>query len=242
MKKITFALLVLVCVQACTKEKKSNLVISGNIQGLKEGTLFLQKIKNDTLLVNLDSLKIDGDAHFEFRTYLKEPQILFLNLNKIDGRKNNDVIKFFAEKGEMSIQTRLDNFQKGAIINGSKNQKKLEEYESIMTKFNERNSDLIQKYMDTSSTNDQQLFLDIQQRYKRLRRSKYLYTVNYALGHKNMEIAPYLAVAEIYNAKIQLLDTIYNSLTEDVRNSIYGIDLKELLEERRKLSKSSKKQ
>lgn len=237
MKKLIFILFSLVFFIACTKEKESNLHITGQVQGLKKGKLFLQKIKDDTLLVNLDSMRVDGDPHFEFRAYLESPQILFLYLDKKDGQKNDDIIPFFAEKGVMTIETQLDGFQKNAIITGSENQKILEEYEKMMEKFNRRNADFIQKNFTDQHSENEDLLLAIQKQYDQLLRAKYIYTVNYAIDHKDMEIAPYLALAKIFDANITFLDTIYNSLSKDVQKSLYGEGLKELLKERRKQEK-----
>jgi hypothetical protein len=46
-------------------EKKStkNFVLTGNIKGLKSGTLFIERIK-DAILVVIDTIKIVGDSHF----------------------------------------------------------------------------------------------------------------------------------------------------------------------------------
>lgn len=242
MKKLVLVL-VSIFLFACSeeKEKETNLVISGNVEGLTEGQLFLQKIKDDTLLVNIDSVQIDQDSHFEMHAYLESPEIMFLYLNKKEGQKNDNIIQFFAEKGTMSIQTQLKNFRENAVIAGSENQKKLEEYEEIMTKFNKRNTDLIQKNFEASVANDQDVLLEVQKRYDQLLKSKYLFTVNYAINHKDMEIAPYLAVAEVYDANIYLLDTIFNSLTKEIQQSRYGKSLKSLLKERRKLEKLDEK-
>lgn len=241
MKNHILILLALILFLGCAKEKESNLFISGNILDLKRGKLFLQKIKDDTLLINLDSVKIEGDAHFEFQTYIESPQILLLYLDKKDGQKNDDIIQFFAEKGEMNIRTRLEDFSEDAVIKGSKNQEKLEEFQTMIEKFDERNLDLIQKNYAANESNNQDVLLEIQKSYDRLTRAKYLYTVNYAINHKHMEIAPYLAIAEVYDANIKLLDTIYNSLPRDIKKSLYGKSLKTLLKERRKLEKLNEK-
>lgn len=55
MKKIISILSVITLLSAC-KEKKS-FTLSGHVDGLKKGTLYLQKMK-DTLIVNLDSIQI----------------------------------------------------------------------------------------------------------------------------------------------------------------------------------------
>ena len=62
---------------------------------------------------------------------------------------------------------------------------------------------------------------------------KYLYTVNFAITNKEYEIAPYLAVSEIFDANIKYLDTIYTSLKPKVRKSKYGKALKDYIEERK---------
>lgn len=154
MEKFVILLLASSLFFSCSKEKESNLHISGEVKGLREGRLFLQKVQDDTLLVNLDSLQIDGDPHFDFYTYLESPEILFLYLDKKDGQTNDDIIKFFAESGEMQIHTSLKNFE-NVIIHGSENQKKLEEYETNMQKFNDRNMELVQKNFEANKTDNQ---------------------------------------------------------------------------------------
>ena len=43
-------------------------------------------------------------------------------------------------------------------------------------------------------------------------------------------VAPYLALTEIYDAKINLLDTINNSLTPEIKASKYGKKLQEFID------------
>ena len=64
---------------------------------------------------------------------------------------------------------------------------------------------------------------------KKLLRRRYLYTTNYALLHSDTEVAPFLALTELYNVNIKLLDTINNSLTEKVKTSKYGKQLNEFV-------------
>ena len=61
-------------------------------------------------------------------------------------------------------------------------------------------------------------------------RRKYLYTTNFAINNKDSEVSPYLALTEIYNARINLLDTINNSLTAKVKASKYGKELQSFIE------------
>ncbi|MEP6262617.1 MAG: DUF4369 domain-containing protein [Gillisia sp.] len=235
MKKLLVLLLVIITISACSK-KESNLTVSGKIEGLKKGTLYLQKIQ-DTLLINVDSVVIKGDANFVLEDFIKSPQMMYLYLDKVDNENYIDRIEFFAEEGEVTINTTLKNFVGDAKVTGSGNQEKLVEYRKMMQRFNDANLDLIQKNFEAQRDNNEELIVQTNLDYEKLLKRKYLFTVNYALNNKDMEIAPYLALSEVFDANIKYLDTIYNSMTPEVQKSLYGKELKDFLKERRKLEK-----
>jgi len=239
MKKISFLLLILLSITACS-DKENNLLVKGQVKGLKKGTIYLQKIE-DTLLINVDSVMIDGDANFELGDYLESPQIMYLFLEKIDNAEFNDRIEFFAEEGEVTINTTLKNFEVDAEVIGSANQQKLMDYKKIMQRFNDKNLELIQKNFEAQRDNDEELIISTNEDFDKLLTRKYLYTVNYAMNNKDLEIAPYLALSEVFDANIKYLDTIYTSLTPEVKKSKYGKDLKSFLKERRKNEKLAEK-
>ncbi|MFO7721469.1 MAG: DUF4369 domain-containing protein [Gillisia sp.] len=239
MKKICFLFLLVISIAACSK-KESNLIVKGNIEGLKKGTLYLQKV-DDTILVNVDSVQITGDANFILEDYISSPQMMYLTLDKAGNGEYDDRIDFFAEEGEVIINTTLKNFQPDAKVTGSKNQEKLQDYREMMKRFNDRNLELIQQNFEAQRDENEELFIAVNKEYDQLLKRKYLYTVNFAITNKDLEIAPYLALAEVFDANIKYLDTIYNSMTPPVQKSKYGKELKEFLKERRKIEKIEEK-
>ena len=239
MKKIILLLVCTASILACS-EKESNLTVTGNVKGLKKGTLYLQKI-DDTILINVDSLVVNGDANFELHDYIDSPQIMYLYLQKVDNTDYDDRIEFFAEPGEITINTSLKHFDTEPKIVGSSNEVKLEEYKKMMSRFNDKNLDLIQKNFEAQKKNDEDAIVALDKEYSQLLKRKYLYTVNFAINNKDKEIAPYLALSEVFDANIKYLDTIYSSLTPQVKKSKYGKALKDFLKERRKNDKLEKK-
>ena len=231
MKRIALFLFTAVLLAACSTEEK-NLTIQGKVQGLKKGTLYLQKV-DDSSLVTIDSVVVDGEENFIFETFIEDPQVLYLYLNKKDNNQYDDRITFFAEPGEMAINTTLKNFEQDAIVEGSENQKKLMEYNSMMQRFNNKNLELIQQNLLAQKDQNQESMDSSAQAYDNLLKRRYLYTVNFAINNKDLEIAPYLAVSEVYDANIKYLDTIYSSLSPEVRNSRYGKSLELFLKERK---------
>ena len=146
MKKLGLLLLAIAFLASCSS-KETNLQITGKVQGLKKGVLYLQKIE-DTSLITLDSVVMTGDENFAFETLIGSPQVLYLYLNKRDNTIYDDRLMFFAEPGEMNINTTLKNFEGDAIVEGSENQKKFVEYKSMISRFNNRNLELIQKSLE----------------------------------------------------------------------------------------------
>ncbi len=235
MKRLSLIIILLISVAACS-EKESNVTVKGTITGLKKGTLYLQKI-DDTVLINVDSIVVNGDPNFILQDYITSPQIMYLSLDKVDGPQFEDRLEFFAEEGEITINTSLAEFNNKAKIIGSANQTKLTEYREMMKKFNERNLELIQENFEAQRDNNEDLIVQTNLEYERLLKRKYLYTVNFAVNNKDLEISPYLALSEVFDANIKYLDTIYNSMTPKVQKSKYGKELKNFLKERRKLEK-----
>ena len=60
-----------------------------------------------------------------------------------------------------------------------------------------------------------------------------MYTINFAINNKDSEVAPYLALSEIYDANIKYLDTINNQLTPKVKASKYGKQLQDYINKRK---------
>ena len=243
MKPFSFIIFVCILIMSCnktTQPKKGNVSITGTIHGLKKGILYLQKVE-DTLLKNLDSLVIEGNPQFSFRTHVQEPEIHYLFLDKHDGAPYNDRIIFFAEPGDITINTSLNNFEKEAIIVGGENQKKLKEFNKTNKRFQDRNLRLIKEDYEAKKQNDQEKLTENDIAYKNLIRQQYLYTINFAINNRKLEIAPYITLNEVFDANITYLDTVANSLSPKVKKSIYGKRLLQHIEER-KLKESKKNQ
>lgn len=220
MKNLSLLLAIFLIVSC--NEKQADLLVKANIKGLKKGTVYLKKMEDSTL-ITVDSVIISGNPNLELKSHLESPQIFILDLDK--NSAENERITFFADKGITEINTTLKNFVMDAEIKGSEQQKLLEQYKLLMSRINNRNLDLIKESFDAQQNGDSLANKIYQKKQESLIKSRYLQTVNFALNNKDSEVAPYLALTEIYNARINLLDTIYNSLTPKVKASKYGKEL-----------------
>lgn len=220
MKKefLIFSLLILTF-SCSTNEKK--MIVSGNIDGLKKGTIYLQK-QQDSIIVSIDSILVEGNSNFKLETEINEPDIYYLYLDKNDGDSLNDIITFFGNNGKINIETSLKNFDSSYEISGSKNTELLQEYFSIIRKFNLQNLDLLEIFYKAQIENNQIKIDSVNTQIENLIKRKYLYTLNFATNNSEFEISPYLAVNQIADANQEFLLKLYDTLPEKIKNSKYG--------------------
>lgn len=227
MKKYVLIALIGAFLVSCGKADTENtMTVTGNVKGLKKGTLYLQHIPDSTL-VAIDSLEISGDGNFSFKTELESPEVFYLYLSKKDNNDINDRITFFGEPGVITINTSWNTFDTKAKIEGSKTHKKLEEYRKVMSKFNTQNLEIVRASYDPELQKDSLAMDSIQKASDKTVLRGYLYSLNFALNNKDSHISPYIALTEVANANVKYLDSIYNSLSPEVAASKYGMALKE---------------
>lgn len=227
MKKSIVAFFTILLLASCNKEvSKTNLHLTGNIKGLKKGTLYIQRVVDNSLIA-IDTIKIDGDSKFETDIDLKSAEMLYLFLDRGVTNSMDNNILFFAESGTMNIETNLDSYISSAKISGSKNQEKYEEYQKINSRFRDENLDMIEQRFKALKNNNTKALDSLKIKQDNNIKRKYLFATNFAINNREYEISPYIALSEIYDINIKYLDTIQKSMSPKVAKSLYGKKLTE---------------
>ncbi|MFT5963667.1 MAG: hypothetical protein ACI9L6_000380 [Flavobacterium sp.] len=227
MKKIILAFFSFVLLASCDKnESKTNLHITGNIKGLKKGTLYIQRIV-DTSLVAIDTINIDGSSVFESDIELQSPEMLYLFLDRGTSNSLDNNLLFFAEPGVINIDTNLESYIANAKITGSKNQDLFEEYKKINSRFIDEKLTLIEQKFNAIKNNNSKAIDSLTAKQESNIKRKYLFATNFAINNKDHEVAPYIALSEIYDINVKYLDTIQKSMSPKVAQSLYGKKLTE---------------
>jgi hypothetical protein len=218
MKKIILVFTIVLLVFACSSKKKGNMIVQGQIEGLKKGTLYLQKMQ-DTVLISVDSVTLLGKDTFLLTDNINSPVLYYLTF---DGNTTNKRILFFGEQGSITIKDKVAQFGFNPVITGSKNQEVLDKYLGYSKRFQEERLAFIKKDFDAKKANDQELVKQLEIDYKRLARRRVLFTTNFTISNADYEAAPYIGLTEMYDASYKMLDTLNKSLTEKVKKSVYG--------------------
>ena len=140
-------------------------------------------------------------------------------------------VSFFGEKDTVYINSQLDLFAVRAKIKGSANQKLLDDFNEIQGRFNNQKLDLIKEEFEARKSGSQDSLDLVTKKMKNWERRKYLYATNFSVKNADFEVAPYIALTELFDANIGLLDTINNSMTPTVKESKYGKQLETYIKE-----------
>lgn len=221
MRRIVVMLFAFLLVYACKKDEKPNVMyVKGSVSGLKKGTLYLQK-QIDSLVVTVDSVEVNDSDEFLLTDVVTSPEMYYVALANTDKK-----IPFFGEKDTVYISTTLQKFSYKHTITGSDNQKLLDDYYEIIRKFNNQNLNLQKAGLEARIAGIADSIAGVENKKTSLLKKRYLYSINYAINHADHEVSPYIALTDLVDANPKWLDSIYNSLTPEVKKSKYGEELK----------------
>jgi len=235
MKKTLITLCtVLLLATACKKETETgnSLHLTGTVDGLKQGKLYLKKIV-DTSFVTIDSFTIKGNSNFESTIKIDHPEMYYLFLDRGITNSQDNSLMFFAEPGNMTIKTDLKEFYAKAKITGSKNNDLYEDYKKIKSRYTDEENQALSMILFAQKMRDTKMQDSLTDRSDKLVIRRYLSAVNFAVNNAKYDVAPYIALTDIYDANIKYLDTIQKSLSPEVSHSHYGKLLQEFISKRK---------
>jgi hypothetical protein len=151
---------------------------------------------------------------------IESPEMYYLTLGT-----GNKKIAFFGEQDTVYVSSNLEKFAVKAQITGSENQALLDKYYEMTKKFNDQNLDLIKEEFEARKKGSQDSIAAVEKKMNNWTRRRYLYTTNFAINNGSFEVSPYIALTELADANVALLDTINSSLSDEVRASKYGKQL-----------------
>ena len=243
MKKVFIAITALFLFSCNDTEEKDTMTVEGDINGLKIGTIYLQKYIKDKL-VNIDSVVANGSGKFSFKQPLKTPEVfyLYLDLHKQAGTDLGDRLMFFGEPKKITINSSYDMLEVKARVSGSESQKQYAEYSKVMRQFSNRNAELLEKQVNAFKAGKMKLVDSLNTVSEKNNFRRHLFVLNYALTHPDSYITPYVVLVDAPNTRVKYLDSIYNKLSKEVAVSTYGKEFKTFIEVSRKREMNREKE
>lgn len=162
-------------------------------------------------------------------------QIREVNILKFDGaakygsRGAAGVIEINTVNNSQS----LGSYKKSFELKGKENRALIEEFKKYERQFISRGDKLRLEKKQVIELNDFEKLDSIENLLAVLELKSYLFTANFAINNATHEVAPYLAVKKIPDARLEILEKIENKLAEPVKKSKYGKIFLKLLEKRK---------
>ena len=198
------------------------------VKDLKKGILYLERLQ-DSILVAVDSVQITQEKPIVLEADLNHPELFYVLLDRKKADDFDNRISFFGEAGNISIQTTLDGYVTKAEVIGSPTQDIFNSYIKVISQFNNEELDLLAAYLQAQINQNNDSLELIEKQSANLAKRKLLFTANFAVNNNTSVIAPYLALYNLTSGSKTLLDTIAASMSDDVRNSSYGKQLRNYL-------------
>jgi len=112
MRKILFSMIVLVGVLSCTKKEQGNLSLSGTIEGIPNGKVYLQKFENKMYYV-IDSAEI-ANGQFSFSKNVQLPEIYGLSVDTTKGS-----LLLFLDNNPATVKLDSSSYYRNSVVTGS---------------------------------------------------------------------------------------------------------------------------
>ena len=183
--KIFRIFFIIFALYSCSNENKK-MNVNLTVEGFKKGKIFLQKV-SENKLINIDSAFVNNDKVVELSYEIDSPELFYIAL---DVSKNDKLLEFFGEKGEIIIDSKLKNFSSDFQVYNSFNDSVYRVYIDIIKKFNFEELDLIKSSIEMSKRNSNDSLKIIQEEIKKLSKRKALYSLNFAVNNGNSSVAP----------------------------------------------------
>lgn len=234
MKKVILLVASAVVLFSCNKLAEGEYIISGNVKGMKNGLVYLEKQGPMGMgFLAIDTVKIE-DGKFEIKGKASEPEIHFIQVDKVNGK-----LPLVLEGGEIDIEFDKDSLVKSKITGTYNNDE--------FTKFNEE-SDKIQKKLkgkildfqqrnkvtieNAQKSNDTVAMNKLRAEYDLIQKDMTDYTFGYPKTHPKSFISVLILQMMVNNPKFTTkeIETIYNSFDESLKKTKPGKSIKENLD------------
>ena len=183
MKNLIYAFVAMVLLFSCNSEPQYK--ITGNIQGLKSGTAFLQRIEQRTP-VTVDSAAI-SDGKFVFKGFVEESDFYIIKFADTLG-----AIPLILENLKINVNGNIDSLQ-AAIITGSENTTKYYEFDKTIQDYEVQFRNLYNDYMQANMSGDVAKAKDVEDLYVTLENEQMEFVKKFVKNNSNLVVGPFIA-------------------------------------------------
>ncbi|HNR07572.1 MAG TPA: TlpA disulfide reductase family protein [Saprospiraceae bacterium] len=207
----------------CKQEEEGPIktLITGEITGYPDGTLTIYRV------VDEDSSRVDTfplrDGKFEISLSDHEPRMA--NLVFPDGMT---AVQFFTEAGTITMKGTREEAA-NLEVSGTPANELNKEMKAIYAGFEQRYNDLMEQATKAQQTEDQAALDTLEPLLMKFEGEVSRSHVDFAMKHPNTILSAYLGLSASMSPGLDL-KPLYESLSDEVKNTFFGLRLKNVVE------------
>jgi len=213
MKKLvvfTFFILISAC-----EINKDNMIIEGQIIDLKKSKIYLAKVDEEKIVDSADVI----DGKFTLKTYIDEPIEMILILK---GKNSVEKFNFFSEPSSILFRSSKEKFIFNAKIQNSKLFAEFKNIENQISKFNEKDLELLAEQIKLSVKGDQKKYDSLNGERIKINQKKILFIVNYSLNNNSSPVSAYIIHKYEKSINKNYIERVYKNFSDEIKSSYYG--------------------
>ncbi len=214
MKKLIWLAVLSVVIFACNKSDKNQYTINGNMEGISDGWVVLNKVSDNDLKA-VDSVEAKN-GQFTFTGTIEAPEVYYLNFTA-----DKKYHRFFLEPGTITISGTLDQ----PVFDGSQAQAVFDAFTNQMKQFDERASSLGQQYQQARTSGDADKIKSLEDEFEKLDTEQREFILQFAKDHGSSVVSPYIVSSNIYMFDLDQMQQVMASLDSTISNSKYVVQL-----------------
>ncbi|MCU0369927.1 MAG: AhpC/TSA family protein [Bacteroidales bacterium] len=220
-KNIVISLLAVVVMDSCTKTVKNEYTITGSLDTLINGMVYLQK-RLQGPLITIDSAQV-SKGNFRLKGTIDYPEVYYLTLPA-----TKSSVPFFIEPSEIIVNINTKNINKTKIT-GSKNQAAYDGYLDMVDQFNAKLKESYQMYNKAEELGDLEKVRHYDSLITVLDEQRSQFSKNYVLQNTQSFVSPYIMYRNSYTYELEDLEKALNALDTSLSHSVYTGFLTEYL-------------
>jgi peroxiredoxin len=212
-KNLSIILLVVIMMASCTKKVKNEFVISGTLDTIFNGIVYLQK-RVDAPLITIDSARF-SDGKFSIKGVVDYPQVYYLTIPV-----TKSSVPFFVEPAGITVDIKTKNINRTKIT-GSKSQAEYDAYLDMLDQYSAKIKESYQMYNTAQEVGDQEKARYYDSVITVLDEQRSAFSKNYVVENTKSWISPYIMYRNSYAYEMEELGKALNAFDTSLSHSIY---------------------
>ena len=224
MRKLIFSLIALVLLFNCTS-KKDGYTINGTIDNIENGKKVSLRKFEERKPIDVDSATVQ-DGKFTLSGAIDKPDVYFIYVESVRGN-----LPLILENTELNITAYKDSLNK-SIVEGSIENDLAKDYVKSMETFNNEAKALASQLTEARKNNDTAFMRSYQSKRMEINKKNEDFTKDYIKKSNNSVFGMVLLENFFLSSRIKFEEAqaIFNSYSEDARNSAPGLRIKDRID------------